>query len=1058
MNLRRSWLESRHLRANEAGRRAADELDRLAPHLRDELLAATDAVAALSVSLAQSYFAAAYEVAADEPRNLEAWRTCFADILGEGDGREAAAALLEVSSLALAAAPEARRRDWTARVRSLIAASRRLGTTFVSATAPMVADRGEFSDRLPIEAWHERAVDLLEGRMGPGGWRGELLAGAHLAGAAIWGPVLGPEGVGAWAELLCTFASVGRSPKLPTAPAAAVGLDAASADRLLAVCAAVAANDVAGARALFEVLPAGLLPLAAEERAVLLDAAARADDPRDFAAAATLLAPVLRGLEPQARAALFTHLGEIAEGFPAGIVAALRTMARALEEGGLAGAALWVERGIEVGNAGEAAGRAHFRLETRTAHKLLLEKSAAVAFEEVDALLRRYLTMMSRRSFQLYPGPGVWYRPPLATREESGLRLPERVDLFATSEDNQLFYKLAAAHIAGRWEYGTYTFEMAEFTARGWKLPETAESERTDLVGLIESFPNPLLASALFVLLDGARIDAALARDFAGLRPELARLGKAYADLPLPGALDRHSERLLAALFQMTVAGRNVETLEPRLRAQAALLVPAVELLRSNEATVYDSAGLLATFYASMAFADAVGDEEDAGGFIDAGGATVIDPYDILGDDGAYDGENASPKGRNRMEVAGEENVEGSLELELDPDAPDRPGSGKPMSVEELRQLLEQGADISITQEQGDITDGLGLYITDLLGKLPPGAIEELRERIREGGAAAVSEWLVAQASSDHYLYDEWDYTIGDYRRDWCRLYEIEGDDDTGVYAARVQADSGELVAKLKREFQMMRPEQFRKVPRTEEGEEFDLNALVEAHADRRTRQTPSERLYVSRRREERDVATLFLVDMSASTDEPLPAAVQPPGIEVPRRVIDVCKDTLVVMASVLEEIGDAYAVYGFSGHGRKDVEVYHVKDFSERLSDRAKGRLGGIEPKRSTRMGAALRHAADKLSRVSAKARHLILLSDGFPQDFDYGEDRRSSTYGIRDTLRALQELERDGIRTFCITVDPAGHDYLGEMCPASRYAVIDDITRLPEELPRVYRQVTRE
>jgi nitric oxide reductase activation protein len=107
--------------------------------------------------------------------------------------------------------------------------------------------------------------------------------------------------------------------------------------------------------------------------------------------------------------------------------------------------------------------------------------------------------------------------------------------------------------------------------------------------------------------------------------------------------------------------------------------------------------------------------------------------------------------------------------------------------------------------------------------------------------------------------------------------------------------------------------------------------------------------------------------------------------------------------------------------------------------------------------MGTALRHAAHKLARVNARARHLILLSDGFPQDYDYGDDRTSNVYGIRDTMVALQELEAQGVKTFCITVDPAGHDYLGDMCPASRYTVIDDINVLPEEMPRIYRTVTR-
>jgi nitric oxide reductase NorD protein len=1059
VNVRRPWLESRHLRASTAGETAAVGLEKLPEEIRERLLASTDAVAKVSVSLAQTYFAATFPVCQQSSNNFDAWQECFVAVLGSnGDGREAAAALLEFSAVELAAADQAELDDWIQRVTAMIGLSRRLATSFVSATAPLIAANHSHAHGFAVGAWHQTALDLLQGRIGPGGWRGELLASTHLGGASVLGQVIGPEGIASWARLLCAFANVGRSPKLPEAPAAAQDLDGGTVDSLLATCVKVAERDVGGARALLETVPAALVALDTDERATVLHAAAKAPSAIEFSHAAVLLPTVLRLLPDENRAPFFQYLSRITAEFPDGIVAYVRTADRAFEGGGAAGVQLWVERGFEIAERSVAAGCAHFRLETRTAHKLLVAHSAAVVFEEVDALLRRYLVMMSRRSFQLYAGPGIWYRPPLARSDDVGLRLPERVDLFTTSEDNQLFYKLSAAHIAGRWEYGTYDFDLGELTARGWSPPENEETERTDVIGLIESFPNPLLASALFVLLDGVRIDAALARDFPGLRPDLKRLGRAYADLPIPGALDRHSERLLAATFQMTVAGKQPHELEPQLRAQGKLLASAVALLSAPEASVYDSAALLLTFYASLAFAEAIGDDEDAGGFIDAGGATVIDPYDILGDEGDFESSNASPKGRDRPSVAGEDNVEGSLELELDPDGPDRPGSGRPMSVEELRALLEQGADVQITQEHGDITDGLGLYVTDLLGKLPPGAIEELRERIREGGATAVAQWLTEQSTSNHYLYDEWDHTIGDYRRDWCRLYEIDGDDDTGVYVSRVQADSGELVSKLKREFQMMRPEQFRKVPRMEEGPEFDLNALVEAHADRRTRQTPSERLYVSKRREERDVATLFLVDMSASTDEPLPAAVQPPGLAVPRRVIDVCKDTLAVMASVLEEIGDAYAVHGFSGHGRDNVEYFHVKEFGERFSDRAKGRLGGIEPKRSTRMGAALRHSADKLSRVSAKARHLILLSDGFPQDFDYGDDRRSSTYGLRDTMRALQELERDGVQTFCITVDPAGHDYLGEMCPASRYAVIDDITRLPEELPRIYRQVTRE
>jgi nitric oxide reductase NorD protein len=107
--------------------------------------------------------------------------------------------------------------------------------------------------------------------------------------------------------------------------------------------------------------------------------------------------------------------------------------------------------------------------------------------------------------------------------------------------------------------------------------------------------------------------------------------------------------------------------------------------------------------------------------------------------------------------------------------------------------------------------------------------------------------------------------------------------------------------------------------------------------------------------------------------------------------------------------------------------------------------------------MGTALRHALVRMARVAAPSRHLVLLSDGFPQDLDYGSDRTSHTYGIRDTAVALREVQRAGIRPFCITVDLASHDYLRQMCTAEQYLVIESVADLPRELPKIYQRLVR-
>ena len=98
-----------------------------------------------------------------------------------------------------------------------------------------------------------------------------------------------------------------------------------------------------------------------------------------------------------------------------------------------------------------------------------------------------------------------------------------------------------------------------------------------------------------------------------------------------------------------------------------------------------------------------------------------------------------------------------------------------------------------------------------------------------------------------------------------------------------------------------------------------------------------------------------------------------------------------------------------------------------------------------------AIRHAINKLKAVESDQRLLIVLSDGYPQDHDYGEDRGSEDYGLHDTMMALLEAKREGIRPFCITVDQSGHDYLRKMCDPGNYLVIQDTYSLPEILPKV-------
>ena len=323
------------------------------------------------------------------------------------------------------------------------------------------------------------------------------------------------------------------------------------------------------------------------------------------------------------------------------------------------------------------------------------------------------------------------------------------------------------------------------------------------------------------------------------------------------------------------------------------------------------------------------------------------------------------------------------------------------------------------------------------------------------------------------YVYDEWDFRAAAHRTAWCRVLEerLVGDDPSFITDVRDRHRN--LRSEIRRRLARLRPEQLVRIPRSDDGDELDLDAAIEAIIDRRSGAPVDDRLRIRRDRAERDVATVFLVDLSASTSSPViePESVMPsvdpeddpmsyapiwdpnlPEPEPPRRVIDVAKDAVALLSDALTELGDRHAIYGFSGSGRENVQVKVAKELNDPVSPVTWSALDAMRPMRYTRMGPAIRHAAMKLAADSARTRLLIVISDGYPQDVDYGDDVRDREYGMHDTARALADAQADGIDTFCLTIDPAGHDYLRDMAPERRYLVIDDVEALPEELLKVW------
>ena len=290
--------------------------------------------------------------------------------------------------------------------------------------------------------------------------------------------------------------------------------------------------------------------------------------------------------------------------------------------------------------------------------------------------------------------------------------------------------------------------------------------------------------------------------------------------------------------------------------------------------------------------------------------------------------------------------------------------------------------------------------------------------------------------SLDGILLDEWDYRRNGYRENWCRMYEKELPLLHSTFVDATLVKHRGLLHKLRRQFEFMKTnEHF--VRRQREGDDLDLDAIVEARGDQRAGLSPSSKLFVRLQRNERDIATIFLVDMSNSTEG---------------WVGTVIKEALVLLCEVMDVSGDPYGILGFSGMRRSRCDIYRIKDIDEPYNQQIHKRINSILPREYTRMGPALRYALSQLKLYEARTRLLVTITDGKPEDYDdYKGD-----YAIEDTKKALMEARGAGIHTFCITVDREAHDYLPQMFGMGNYIFIDDIAKLPVRMIDMYRLLT--
>ena len=292
------------------------------------------------------------------------------------------------------------------------------------------------------------------------------------------------------------------------------------------------------------------------------------------------------------------------------------------------------------------------------------------------------------------------------------------------------------------------------------------------------------------------------------------------------------------------------------------------------------------------------------------------------------------------------------------------------------------------------------------------------------------------------FFYKEWDDELSDYKMDWCLVRQRILPDDPSPFVDEVRTRLQGLITLIGRQFSRLKPERFKKYREQPTGDDLDIDALIKAFVDMRSGSFLSENVYIRRDKRIRDVAVLFLLDMSQSTSEKING----------QRVIDIQKEAMVLMAEALDSLGDPYAVLGFTSEGRFRVDLFVVKDFGESYSERVQNRIGNIEPKGLTRLGTVVRHGTYRLNGVQAAIKLMVILTDGRPYDLDYG----SLDYAIQDTKKAIQECRNQRIHPFIITSDKKGASYLRQISPQTQSIILPKVELLPAMLPAIYKRLT--
>lgn len=678
---------------------------------------------------------------------------------------------------------------------------------------------------------------------------------------------------------------------------------------------------------------------------------------------------------------------------------------------------LWVRTILDQYETGGLHGAQLFMGDVERHFVCQLRGQGGLRLSEVRSRLQPYVNGLAGREMPLVAADAA------ATDTES-IFLPNQVGQFLNNEENFLLYKLMVSFQWACLYTGTFTPPPSLLTT---------DTGRHPLERFFSDFAPPATARSLYHFFETGRVLSFLTDELPGLMREAANI---LPRLPL-SADTAESFNLLDRLQLGLLRGKWSGT------GESEIVEHAVFLLRRCQARGADNQVCL---HAIQELMPLLAQEEDL---------SATQPLVFQGSLRLQEVWNQRLKRRQERELRfinaltvhlrqmGQKRAAQEEEKKSQPTVVGQQGEGVSLVIEtehQAPQSMPPLTSVHIDNQEIPLTEELTQLAQEIrqdLGGLPENYISSAAGKAGQGFSAthpaipAEGEGVTAPV-----VYDEWDYRRKGFRKNWCVVTEKEVPQVLTSFIEQTLEKYKGQIRRLRHQFELMQTQEHF-VRRQRDGNDIDLDALIESLADIHAGQPPSDRLFIRLSRERRDIAAYFLVDMSNSTEGWVGKAI---------------KEALVLICEAMEVLNDRYGIYGFSGMRRLRCELFPVKRLDERYSRAVRERIGAIGPREYTRMGPAIRHMSSLFAQVEAKIRLLIVLSDGKPEDYD---DYKGE-YAIEDTRHALLEAKARGIHPFCITIDRQAHDYMAHMFGEVNSIFIDEVRRLPARMPEIYRTLT--